>query len=269
MSIISISRDSYSHGEDIAKAVAEKLGYKCIGPEIIQHACQCLDFPFSTLQKSLHEAPTFLERISARKEQYLAIFRSLFFEYMAQDSIVYHGLAGHILLADVPNVLKVRVIADFEDRIEEKVGREHLPYGEAEKRLLREDNERARWARQTYGKDDHDPRLYDLYLNLHNISRDAAVSIIIGTAQVSTNGNEEMMRKKLRDMALAAKTEARLLELFPELVVVAKDGEVFVSVNGSLLQEERIRERARRMVSGIEGIRKLNIGVEPSIYVPF
>ena len=77
------------------------------------------------------------------------------------------------------------------------------------------------------------------------------------------------MRKRLRDMALAAKTEAKLLKLFPEVEAVAKDGEVFISVYGSILQEEKIRERAKEMVLGIQGIRKINIGVAPSIYVPF
>jgi cytidylate kinase len=211
MSIIAISHDTYSHGEDIARKVAEKLDYKCVGPEIIEHACRHLDFPCSSLQKALQDAPTFLERVSARKEQYLAIFRSIFFEYMVQGKIVYHGLAGHIFLTDVPKVLKVRIIADFEDRISEKVEREGMTYVEARKNLLRQDSERARWARQLYGKDNLDPRLYDLYLNLRNISLDAAVSIIAGTAQISENGNEEMMRKRLEDMALAAKIEARLL----------------------------------------------------------
>ena len=45
MPIITISRDSYSHGEEIAKKVAEKLGYECIGSEIIQHACDYMDLP--------------------------------------------------------------------------------------------------------------------------------------------------------------------------------------------------------------------------------
>jgi cytidylate kinase len=269
MSIISVSHDSCSHGEDIARAVAEKLHYECVGPEIIQHVCQYLDFPYSSVEKALHNSPTSLEQLSTKKEQRLAIFRSVFFEYMAQDNIVYHGLAGHIFLADVPNVLKVRITTPLENRVSEKIRRENLTYDNAKKALLRQDKERAKWTRELYGKDNHDPRLYDLYLNFHNISRKAAVSVIIGTPQLSTNGNEKIMRKRLRDMALAAKIEARLLELLPEVEAVSKDGEVFVSVNGSILQEERIVERARGMISGIEGIRKINIGVAPSIYVPF
>ena len=269
MPIITISRDSYSHGEEIAKKVAEKLGYKCLGPEIVQHACDSLDFPYSEIQKALHDSPTFLEHMVAKKEQHLALFRAIFFEYMCHDNIVYHGIAGHIFLAEVPNVVKVRVIADFDDRIREEIHREDVTYEEAQKRLVKEDKERVKWTKYLYGKDNHDPRLYDLHLNLHNISLDAAVTIIVGMAQVSTNGHVEMMRKKLRDMALAAKTEAWLLEIFPEVEAVARDGEVFVSVQGSILQEKLIEEKAREIMAKIDGIKTVRIGVAPSIYVPF
>jgi len=72
MPIITISHDSYSHGEDIAKKVSEKLGYECVGSEIIQHACNTLDSPLSKIRVALHDSPTFLEHVTSKKEQYLA-----------------------------------------------------------------------------------------------------------------------------------------------------------------------------------------------------
>ncbi|MBU2498958.1 MAG: cytidylate kinase-like family protein [Proteobacteria bacterium] len=269
MPIITISQDSYRYGEEIAKKVAEKLGYECIGPEMIQHACDCLALPLSKMERALRDSPTFFERISSKKEQYLAIFRVVFFEYMCHDNIVYHGFAGHIFLENVPNVVKVRVIADLEDRISEEMYLEDLTYNEARKKLIREDKERAKWTKYLYGRDNHDPHLYDLYLNLHNISLDTAVAIIVGTSQLATNGHMEMMKKKLMDMALAAKTEARLLEVFPEVEAIARDGEVFVKVKGSIVQEDMIAERARKLVSEIEGVSSARIGVVPSNHVPF
>jgi len=269
MPIITISRDSYSHGEEIAWKVAERLGYSCIGPEIIQRSSDRMDLPATAIKKALDDAPTFLEQLAAKKERCLAMFRAVFFETMCRGNIVYHGVAGHIFLADMPDVVKVRVMADFDERVRELMRREHLTSREARKKLIREDRERDRWTRQLYGKDDHDPRLYDLYLNLHSMSIDAAAAIIAGTAEVSVNGHMEMMRRKLRDMALAAKTEARLLKVFPEVEAVARDGEVFVSVKGSILQEKMVAEKARKIMAKMDGVKRVNIGVAPSIYVPF
>ncbi|MFC1821717.1 AAA family ATPase [Thermodesulfobacteriota bacterium] len=269
MPVITISRDSYSHGKEIAEKVAEKLGYSYIGPEIIQYVSESLDLPYPILQKALHNSPSFLEHIIVRKEKSLALFRSAFFEYMGQDNIVYHGLAGHVFLADVPNVIKVRILADFDDRITEKMQRENLNYEGAKKRLIKEDKKRERWEKSLYGIDNHDPSNYDLSLNLHNISIDKATAIIIGMAQVSMNGHRGLMMKRLNDMALEAKTEARLLDVFPEVEAVARDGEVFVSVRGSILQEEMIVERAKRIVSGIKGVKEVRIGILSSEFVPF
>jgi len=78
-----------------------------------------------------------------------------------------------------------------------------------------------------------------------------------------------MMRKKLSDMALAAKTEARLLEVFPGVEASANEGEVFVRVQGSILQEKAIVEKASKIMRDIEGIKSARIGVAPSIFVPF
>ena len=104
------------------------------------------------------------------------MFRSVFFEHMSKDNIVYHGFAGHIFLEEVPNVIKVRIIADFEKRIRERMLRDHIDYDEARKRLTQQDKKRAKWTKHLFGKDHHDPRLYDIYLNLHHISVDVAVS---------------------------------------------------------------------------------------------
>jgi cytidylate kinase len=269
MPIVTISRDAYSHGKEIAEKVAEKLGYECIGPEIIQYACDCLALPLSRMEKALKDSPTLFERIIPKREQYLAMFRAAFFEYMCRDNIVYHGLAGHIFLADVPNVVKVRLIADLEDRISEKMHRKNLAYDEAIKKLIREDKKKAKWTKYLYDKDNNDPRLYDLCLNLQNISPETVVAIIVGSCQVSTNGHVELMTQSLREMALAAKTEARLLEIFPEVEAVSKDGKVFVKVKGSIVQEDRIVERARKIMLEIDGIRSAAIGVASSGYVPF
>lgn len=269
MPIITISQDAYSRGEDISKKVAEKLGYECIGPELIQHACESLAFPYTKIHKALHDSPTLLEHIGSKKEQTLALFRAIFYEYMSRDNIVYHGLAGHIFLADIPNIIKVRILTDFDERVREAMHQGNLSYEKAKKKLNQKAKERERWTKYLYGKDNRDPRLYDLYLNLHCISIDAAVAIIIGTAQTLTNQYMEMTRKKLMDLALAAKTEARLLEVFPEVEAVARDGEVFVSVTGSLLQEKLITEKAQNIISEIKDIRSAKIGIVPSVFVPF
>ena len=269
MSIITISQDKYSQGEEIAEKVAQNLGYECVGPEIIGDLCKSHGFPLSRIESALRDCPGILDHLSPKKEQYLAMFRAVFFETMRHDNVVYHGLAGHIFLENIPNVIKIRVTADLEERARQAMLKDGLRFKEARKRLIKEEKERSRWTKQMFDKDNQDPQLYDLYLNLKNISLNTAIAVIVDMAKLSLNGNAMMMKKRLKDMALAAKIEARLLASFTEVEAIADDGDVFVRVQGSILQEESIVEKARKIMANIEGIRVVRIGVAPSIFVPF
>jgi cytidylate kinase len=267
--IITISRDSYSYGEEIAGKIAAELGYGCIGADIVQHVCETRQVPLSGIKDALYGVPGMLDRITAKKEQRLAMFRAVLFSFTRDGNIVYYGLAGHIFFAGVPNVLKVRLMADLDDRVRNAAKRDGFPPADVERKILAEDRQKLKWTKRFFRKDDHDPGLYDLCINLHDVGTEAAAKIVTSAIDVYPNGNEERMRRKLSDMALAAEVEARLLNAFPEVQATAKEGQVFVQINGSLLQEAAIVEKAEEIVRGIEGIKSAYIGVTPSIFVPF
>jgi cytidylate kinase len=270
MAIITISHDSFSHGKEIAEKVAEKLGYECIGPEVIHEACQAFNLPQTALKRALHDSPRPLERFLSKKERYVAMFRAAFFEHMRRDNVVYHGLAGHVFLAGVPHVFKVRIITDRDDRVQEEMRREGLTDpDEARRRIDRQDAERRGWSKYLYGRDNHDPGLYDIYVNLQGISIGQAVDIIINAMKISTNGHMPHMLRMLADRALEAKVEARLLQVFPDVDVQVRDGEVFARINASIIQEEMVARKARGAVEDIEGVKAVRVGVAPSNYVPF
>jgi cytidylate kinase len=270
MAVITISHDSFSHGKEIAERVAAKLGYECVGPEVIQEACQAFDLPQNALKRALQDSPRVLDRVISKKERYVAMFRAAFFEHMRRDNVVYHGLAGHIFLAGVPHVFKVRVVTDQDDRIREEMRREGIgDPEEARRRLDRQDAERRGWSKYLYGRDNHDPELYDIYVNLKGISMEQAVEIIVSGMKISTNGHLPHMLRMLNDRALEAKVEARLLRVFPDVDVQVRDGEVFARINASLIQEDMVARKARVALDDVEGIKAVRVGVTPSNFVPF
>ena len=81
--------------------------------------------------RALHDAPSVLERFTYGKERYLTYIESAFLRHAQKDNIVYHGLAGHFFLKGVQHVLKVRVLADIEDRIRFEMEREKIQRDEA------------------------------------------------------------------------------------------------------------------------------------------
>ena len=101
MSIVTVSRGTYSQGRDVAEKLAQKLGYKCISREIMVEAAKEFDIPELRLVEAIQDPPSILERFTYGKERYLAYFQAVLLEHFQKDNVVYHGLAGHFLVRDV------------------------------------------------------------------------------------------------------------------------------------------------------------------------
>jgi len=161
MSIITISRGSYTHGKEIAEKVAQKLGYECIAREILIEASKHFNVPEAKLVNAIKNAPSFLDRFTYGKEKYIAYIQAAILQHLKKDNVVYHGFAGHFFVKDVPHVLKVRIIANLEERIKLVMEREKISREKAIKFIERVDKERSKWALHLYGIDTQDPSLYD------------------------------------------------------------------------------------------------------------
>lgn len=261
MSIITLSRDPYSHGEEIAAKVAKELGYSCLGSDFYKTADAPEQREHFDLLRSMMDSGV------VGKKKDVALFRSMFFENMLKDNVVYHGAAGHLLLQNIPNVLKVHVVADFEDRVNEFIRRTGKGYDQAKSEVMRHEATRREWARRVHHGDENET--YDLSVNLHNMSVDAAAKIIADAARAAMVEQGANLQKILGDLAMAARMEATLLDHFSEAQVEIKNGEAFIRVEASVVQEEAAGRKVRKLLAGNPEIKEMYVGVIPSMYVPF
>jgi len=210
MSIITISRGSFSHGREIAEAVAEALGYECVSREILLEASQYFKVSEKELLKSIHDAPSIIDRITHGREKYIAYFRAALLDHVQKDNVVYHGHAGHLLIPEVRHVLKVRIIADMEERIAFVQKKRRLPRYEAAAFIAEEDKQRALWTRCLYKVDFEDPRIYDIVLNIGGLKIADACDIICTAARSETFATTFESRKFLKDLAITSHVKAAL-----------------------------------------------------------
>lgn len=208
MPIITISRGSYSRGKEVAEKLARKLGYRCISRDILLEASEQFNIPEIKLIRAIHDAPSILERFTRGKERYVAFLRSTLLKHVQKDNVVYHGLAGHYFLQGIPHVIKVRIMADLEDRVQEEMRRENISAEEARNILRKDDDERRRWGIQVYGVDTWDPKLYDMVLHIKSLTVDDAVDLISKAAQLPRFQATPESQRLLDDMVQAAGAEA-------------------------------------------------------------
>lgn len=119
MAIITISRGTFSGGEKLAECLSKKLGYKSISREVIVEAASKYGVSQEKLVKAIEQKPTIKERLAIDLDRfhYLSFIQAALCEEAKNDNIIYHGHAGHLLLKNISHVIKVKVIADMEQRI--------------------------------------------------------------------------------------------------------------------------------------------------------
>lgn len=263
MSIITISRGSYSRGKEVAEKLALALDYECLSREIILEASEQFNIPELKLVRAIHDAPTVLDRFTSGKERFIAFFRATLLNHLRRDNIVFHGLGSHFFLQHFPHILKVRISANLEDRVREEMARENIPADEARMILVNDDAERRKWGLQIFGQDSWNPQLYDMILHIGNMSVDEAVSIILHAVQQPCFKSDPESRRMLADEALSAQVEAALVKTFPKVIVDSGNGEVFVNVRGSLADEKNITEKVLRLAEKVDGVKNIQVNIIP------
>lgn len=253
MSIITISRGSYSHGKEVAEKVAQKLGYECISREALLRASKEFNIPEIKLARALHDAPSFFKRFTFGQEKYVAYIRAALLSQVQKDNVVYHGLAGHFFLQGIPHVLKVRIIADPEDRVAEEIRRENLSAEEARKKLQKDDEARRKWSLQLFGVDTWDPNLYDQTIHIRSMTVDNAAELIATAVKFPCFQTTPQSQQILNDLALAARVKAALVEEFPSAAVTATGGQVLVVFWGSGKDERDLTPYVRELASQAAG----------------
>lgn len=267
MSVITISRGLHSGGEEVARKVAQRLNYECVAQDTIKETSQSFNIPESKLIRAIHDAPSVIDHLIYGKEKYLAYVQDAFVKHIKKDNVVYHGLAGHFLLKGISHVLKVRIIADMDYRVEQKVKHENISEKEALRIIKKDDEQRRKWSKFHFGIDTWDSSLYDLVLHVRKMETDDAADIICHTAGLAHFQTVPESQKATDDLLLACQAKTRLLEVEPNIEVSADDGIILVKTQTSLIQDERTLNQMRRAVNRIPGVKELHINSLPPGYI--
>jgi len=265
MPIITISRGSHSRGGQIAEKVATILGYECVSREILLETSQHFNIPETKLVRALHDGPSVLERFTYGKERYVAFIAEALLEHVQKDNVVYHGLAGQFFLTGVSHVLKVRILADMEDRVSLVVERDGVSADAARRTIKKDDEERYKWAHSLYGVDTSDPVLYDLVIHVRQITVDDAADIICHTAKLPHFQATAESQAAMNDLVLAAQARGVIVEDWPSVTVSAENGIVTARIEAPLTQETAIREAVSSLLAKVPGVKEPRVHVVPNL----
>lgn len=265
MSVITISRGSYSKGKEIAEKIAEKLGYDCISRDILIDASEHFNVPEIKLIRALHDAPSIFSRFHYGKEKYISYICEALLNHVQKDNVVYHGLAGHFFLQGVPHVLKVRIIADLDYRIKEEMKRENISEKEARYILKKDDDERRKWGLYLYGKDTADSSLYDIVLHIDNLKVGDAVDMLINAVKRPCFQTTSESKMIFNDLYSTASAKAMIIDEFPLADVSSKNDTVYISVKASMSQKNATSNKLNKLLEDFNDAKEMKIQVVPFV----
>lgn len=186
-SVISISYADGAGGPEIAKLVAERLGFRYADGGIIVAAAQNEKiFPEAlSLAESRHAG----RRIevdfnrSESTEDLRALIREAVVAAADGGDVVISAHAASFALTGRDDVLRVLVTASDETRLRRFAEQDGADAKTASKRLSESDKGRANYIKRFYGISHEIPTHYDLMINTDSLTVEDAVDTITGAAK--------------------------------------------------------------------------------------
>lgn len=183
---IALSREVGARGTVVARELGERLGWPVYDHEILERLSRELKSHPRRLaemdEKHANLLTEFIESFSIEpivsEDAYVRRLIKTLQALAAQGACVIVGRgAAQLLLPET--TLRVRLVADLDDRIGVMSQRLGMPRPEAARYVEKKDRERDRFVKHHFHKDPADPRLYDLVLNSSRFSAAECADIIL------------------------------------------------------------------------------------------
>jgi len=271
MSVIAISRGSLSATKKLAEGIKSRLGYRIISrEEVIDNAKRYGIEETGLGETDIMEShpPGYWHERSDERMHYLTCFKTALLDFAVQGSIIYHGNLAHILLNEVPFVLRVRINAPLVNRVKPLMEEEGLSKEAAIEKIKEMDYKRRLWTQFLYDAEIIDPIFFDLVLNLERISLDDAIEMVVTEVAKEPFQPTKESLKVLKDLHLASIVKTYLMrstktkELDLDVDADSSTGKVIVS--GSIPPDAHQTREAdiQSVLSGVESVKNVEVKVK-------
>ena len=265
--MLTISRQLGAGGDEITRLVAAELRWKMLDNALAEELLVAKGFPQAVVESFNERKPDLWHRLSSGKERYLHYLKLVSYEFARQGNFIILGRGGQLLFGEVPGVLKVQVVAPLEDRVRSLNQESGQSAQRAMQALQHSDNERAGFHRFLFHADWHSPYLYDLVINRHLLSPQAAAGLILqALACADLKAKREEARRKVEQLYLVQKAFVSILfqEKLPVHYLEIEVHNGTVTLKGVARDHPSI-ERCREAATGVFGRKRIDnqISFEP------
>jgi len=201
--IVTVSRQMGAGGGEVARRVADALGFRVVDNELINRVAERAGLPPGEVADREERAPGFVERLvralsrsapellseppdrlpEPEEKSLVLVTEKVVAEVAAEGRVVLVGRAAPAVLSGSHDALHVKIVAPLASRIARIAERDGVNAREAEGRVRESDANRARYLSHHYQLDWNDPANYHMVLNTAPLGLDGATDIIVMRAK--------------------------------------------------------------------------------------
>jgi cytidylate kinase len=261
MAVISMTHEMASRGKDVAHQVAEALGLTLIRDELISDIVAVkMQKSKSAIRRYREGRGSLLDRLETKRKSLGIYSAEEIYEYATKGNALIRGWGATYLLRPVSHVLRVRVCAPFEIRVQwlmERLDTDDESFIQEE--IRRSDASRHaninQWFHETWGN----PLDYDLVLNTDRISIESCVELIKFTVSRPEFQQTEASQRQLINLALESKVRFALKSNPKthniDVSLEADDGKVILE---GVVVDDKEREACESTIAKVTGVRKVD-----------
>jgi cytidylate kinase len=265
MAIITMSRQEGSLGDQIGRALAERLDYRFLDNSTVIAEARKYGGEIEPNAPEVEEKqPTFWERLNEERRRHTTMVRSAVYGLARHDNLVIVGLGGVSLLRDMSHVLKVLTVAPMDVRVDRvsRMGTVDRPVpvdrDQAARLVRRSDRQREGYLRYMFNIEWLDAQIHDVIINTGTLSMDTVVDALAHVAQRPELKPTPESTDHLENLALASRVEAALVNnagiWIHGLRVSADRGKV--TITGEVITDDD-RDVAEETAMTVEGSRQV------------
>jgi len=260
MAIITISREMGTGAYFIAQELSKKLKYKLVDGPCLAASVPKYGLSVDMLQMVDEKPPSYNTAEDRQRAAYLNAIELILLDYAKSGNVILYGRGAQDLLSGCANLLRLRFVADFEERVERFSEREWIDPDLAQELIRRSDHQRGGFIHFYFDRDWSDPLGYDLVFNTSRLSQTAIVdSIVAAVKDPQFKDADSWAKGVIENMIMVKKIETALLrseELeYRPFRIEVEDGVVNLS---GYIGSDCEKKAALRVVAAVEGVSELN-----------
>ena len=203
--VITISRQYGAGGSEVARLVAEALGWRVVDNELVEAVAARAGLPVVEVAERDERCATFVERLAralavaspevfpppdsagaaveVAEADLVKITETVVAEVAAQGRVVLVGRAAPAVLSREKDALHVKLVAPRAFRIQVAAARLGCSAEKAAHVLDDTDKMRGRYSREYYHRDWNDPLNYHIVINTGVVGFEGAADVVVGRAK--------------------------------------------------------------------------------------